>query len=622
MPDASALRLGLLAASLLFLFASGLVLLAGLLRWGLLFRMIPTPVFAGIGIGTALLLIWQAYLQAGRDWRQAIVAVGMLGAFLVWPLWSRRPAWMFALGPSVVAPVLGMVLVAWLLPWPSAQPVSDLAAYALSLPLVHLSLFLSPELLTLLLIGLPGALTLALVMVLETFSSVGMLELRYGVKVDANRELVALGGANMVSALLGGVPSTGTSVGSSANWEAGGRGRMAVVACMLLTALALVALCPWLPNVPAGVAAGFLLMHAVLVADPRWLGQVLQKVRQPRQVRLDQAFWLATTIAFVAFAGGLTWATFLGIGLSTLIVLRRLAHRLTARWESLRQHRSRRIRGSTEERLLEAAPDTVAVLKLTGHLFFGNSARLSQLADEIHPLARAAVVDFTAVDDVDTSGCDAIRGLVAELGRRSVALVLCGLQDCRSSELRLALCTLAGIRGVSAAPDLDRGLELCEDQVLRESGAPALPAASELRSNLLLWGLSTPLAEAVLAGGRMREVQQGQALFRREDPAADIWLIESGSVSVLIQHQSNSRRLATFGPGQFVGEMAFLDGRPRSATALADTPVRALQLDRAAFACLQSTHPEAALEVVLNIARELSLRVRAANLQLQADEAP
>ena len=94
------------------------VLVTGLLRWGLLFKMIPTPVFAGIGIGTALLLVWQAFLQSGGVWQHAAVAVGMLLTFLAWPLWRRRPSWLFALGPSVAAPLLGLGLVGWLLPWP------------------------------------------------------------------------------------------------------------------------------------------------------------------------------------------------------------------------------------------------------------------------------------------------------------------------------------------------------------------------------------------------------------------------------------------------------------------------------------------------------------------------
>jgi MFS superfamily sulfate permease-like transporter len=73
----------------------------------------------------------------------------------------------------------------------------------------------------------------------------------------------------------------------------------------------------------------------------------------------------------------------------------------------LRQHRSRRIRSAAEQHLLDEVRDAVAVLKLTGHLFFGNSVRLRQLADEAHPQAQAAIIDVSSVQDVDTSGCEA-----------------------------------------------------------------------------------------------------------------------------------------------------------------------------------------------------------------------
>ncbi len=617
--DTAALQLGLLVAGLLFLFASALVLAAGLLRWGLVFKMIPTPVLSGIGTGTALLLLWQACLQFGTDGRHAAVALAMFVVFVAWPLWKSRPRLLQALGPAVVAPLLGLLLMSALLPAPQAQPAAELVAQMHGIPLAQLDRILGPELPRLLLIGLPGALTLALVMVLETFYAVGVMESRYGAKVDANRELVALGGANLLSAALGGVPSTGTGVGSSANWEASGRGTAAVVTCLALATLALLLLSPWAAALPAGLTAGFLLIHAAMTADRRWLNQALGKLRHPRQGKLDQAFWLSAIIAGVAFTGGLTWAAFLGICLSTLIVLRRLAHRSTARWEGLRHHRSRRIRSAAEEHLLDEARDVVAVLKLNGHLFFGNSVRLRQLADEAHPQAKSAIIDVSNVQDVDTSGSEAVQGLVSELRRQGMTVVLCGLQSCRAHELQRGLEALPRRPGLAQEPDLDRALERCENMVL-DGGSPPSPASTPLEQNRLLQGLSPEQASAVLAHGRVREVDQAQALFQREEPADDVWLIERGSVSVLTQHQPGSPRLATFGPGHFIGEMAFLDGRPRSATALADTPVRALQLDAQAFAHLRSTHPEAALELALNIARELSSRVRTANLQLHAGE--
>jgi SulP family sulfate permease len=87
-------------------------------------------------------------------------------------------------------------------------------------------------------------------------------------------------------------------------------------------------------------------------------------------------------------------------------------------------------------------------------------------------------------------------------------------------------------------------------------------------------------------------------------------MLQVGQVSILAGMGPDATRLATFGPGQFVGEMGFIDGDSRSATATADTDVEAVLLDKQAIAALVRDHPHAALRITRNIANELSHRVR------------
>jgi CRP-like cAMP-binding protein len=101
--------------------------------------------------------------------------------------------------------------------------------------------------------------------------------------------------------------------------------------------------------------------------------------------------------------------------------------------------------------------------------------------------------------------------------------------------------------------------------------------------------------------------------------ADGVWLLEEGAVSILAggaYDDSATSRLATFGPGQFVGEMGYIDGKLRSATARADTPVRAMLLDKASIAALIERQPTTALIITRNIARELSHRVRSTSAML------
>lgn len=82
----------------------------------------------------------------------------------------------------------------------------------------------------------------------------------------------------------------------------------------------------------------------------------------------------------------------------------------------------------------------------------------------------------------------------------------------------------------------------------------------------------------------------GQLLFREGDRDDDIYLIRRGSVEVLHQTTEGERRLATLGPGQFVGETAALTGAPRSATVRAKGGLDAYRLAAADVRPLLQRH--------------------------------
>ena len=139
---------------------------------------------------------------------------------------------------------------------------------------------------------------------------------------------------------------------------------------------------------------------------------------------------------------------------------------------------------------------------------------------------------------------------------------------------------------------------------------PFAQLARTIEENSLLNGLSEDEITAVLMVADIRRVVQGEALFRKDEASDGVWMLQVGQVSILAGMGPDATRLATFGPGQFVGEMGFIDGDSRSATATADTDVEAVLLDKQAIAALVRDHPHAALRITRNIANELSHRVR------------
>jgi len=72
-----------------------------------------------------------------------------------------------------------------------------------------------------------------------------------------------------------------------------------------------------------------------------------------------------------------------------------------------------------------------------------------------------------------------------------------------------------------------------------------------------------------------RRYKSGEILFREKEPPREIYLIKEGQVEIL----KGEKHIALLGEGDFLGEMGVIDGRPRSATAVAKTDTTVLVID-------------------------------------------
>lgn len=93
----------------------------------------------------------------------------------------------------------------------------------------------------------------------------------------------------------------------------------------------------------------------------------------------------------------------------------------------------------------------------------------------------------------------------------------------------------------------------------------------------------------------------GTVLTRLGEPGNEFFLIVDGSVRVDVTADKHVR----LGPGQFFGEMSLLDGGPRSATVVAETPVRVLVIERRNFARLLSEVPQLTHTLLATLTRRV-----------------
>ena len=97
----------------------------------------------------------------------------------------------------------------------------------------------------------------------------------------------------------------------------------------------------------------------------------------------------------------------------------------------------------------------------------------------------------------------------------------------------------------------------------------------------------------------------GQQIFAQGDLGSSLFVVQAGQVGIF----AGSQQLATFGPGDFFGELALLDAEPRSAAAVAQGAVTAFRLDQEDFYDVMEERPE----VLRNILRVLCQRLRRQN---------
>ena len=110
-----------------------------------------------------------------------------------------------------------------------------------------------------------------------------------------------------------------------------------------------------------------------------------------------------------------------------------------------------------------------------------------------------------------------------------------------------------------------------------------------------------------------RNLADGQSVFAEGEPGDSMYFLMGGRIRVekLTDAAGASRKtLAVLEPGDYFGEMALFDQKPRSASAVADGPARVLGLSKAAFDALLEQEGRAGMSVLFAMIRTSSDRIR------------
>ena len=412
-------------AGLLALLVGLVLILAGWARLGVAANLLSRPVLLGYQAGLAIVVIVSQLprllgvtVRADDTLHRAIETVTGLGqtslpTFVVGALClalvTVASAWRLGAPAALVAVVGATVAVAIL---PSALgTVQVLGELPGGIPPLHVPSVTSADVWAL----LPVSAVIALLAAADTIVSSRAFAQRNGYDVDANRDLIGLGTANLASGLSGGITTSASAARTAVVEMVGGRSQLASVAAAGAMVIVLLFLTRPLETVPTAALAAVVIGAVLRLVEVRSL-RALWRIRRSE-------FLIALTTAFCAVVFGLLEGIVIGVAL-TLVDF------------GVRRVRRRRYApGLRDERKAGAlAPavgsPTAPVYRFTGALYFANALRFRDGAlrfIESTPRARRLIVDATAIPDVDATAAQMLADLVDELEHRGMALVLVGL---------------------------------------------------------------------------------------------------------------------------------------------------------------------------------------------------
>ena len=174
-------------------------------------------------------------------------------------------------------------------------------------------------------------------------------------------------------------------------------------------------------------------------------------------------------------------------------------------------------------------------------------------------------------------------------------------------------------------PDLDHGLEWCEEQLLEMGRITTLHVPVTLRAQLADSGFAKANTARLMEFLERVDAQPGEVLIRQGDEADRLYFIERGTVSVYLEVADGQQvRLQTLGFGTAVGEMGlYLGARSTTpvvagASVIADSAVTAYRLTQESLLEMKNKEPELAATFHEFVAHLLSERLSATTRTLAA----
>lgn len=617
MPDASIEQklMTVVATLIVNSLMTGIIFLGlGWFRLGSFVRFIPYPVVGGFlaGIG-ALLMVAAFQAVSGLD----LQPFSLAAFFEPDVLWQWFPAILFAAAMFVLPQRIKSVLV-----YPSII-LGSIALFYLALTVFNIPIDQANDR-GWVLNGVPagGLYRFATVQALQQanwsviaqqvptlaalwlISAIALLLHGNGVELvasrdlDLNRELKAAGVASLIAGAGGGVGGFASAGENALSYQLGARGRLvgwviaAICCAMMLGGASLLSLFP-----------KFILIGMPLLITAEFFNEWLYEA----WFRFDRAeYVIILLIVITTITVGFLQA--IGVGLVTAIVLFVINYSrltVTRRTSTGAYHHSNVLRTSEELDILESQGEQLYIVELQGLIFFGTANKLlNQIRDRINnnelPPVHYVLLDFRLVSGLDASAVLSFAKLKQVAHQKQVHLIYTHLSTQAKERLKQGDCFDETDPLCHLFPDLDRGLEWYEQQILQqcrslnENQSPEAALTAYLKADF-----SDPnQVDRLMNYLEVCQLAENEYLFHQGDPYNGLYFVASGQVSVVLKLRSSlNKRIRTYTTGNTIGEMGLYRRTDRMASVVADQPSTLYFLPSATFEQLETSDPMLAASI-------------------------
>jgi len=267
---------------------------------------------------------------------------------------------------------------------------------------------------------IPATLTIALVGFMESIAVAKVYASRHRYEVDANKELIGLGLANLFGAFFRAYPTTGGFSRTAVNDQAGAQTNLAGLFSAVVIALTLLLLTPLFYYMPKAVLAAIVMVAVVGLIDieeARYLWRVDRK---------DFGLMMLTAAATLAL--GIEEGILVGVIVSLIAIIHEISQPHTAV--------EGRLPGTETYRNLQRNPEamtraSVVVVRMDASLSFANASTFKDLIMELDvkdPELRAVVINMYPVNRVDSTGAHTLHEIIEDCRRNGVDIYFAGVK--------------------------------------------------------------------------------------------------------------------------------------------------------------------------------------------------